>query len=282
MKTNNPSLRFTALLISLALMLALAACSLQGSPTSTPATHPPTSEPTTMVIPTSVPTEAVAPMEPAADPITVDVGGVAQSYTAEVVPAASASEDNPLRTTMPEYTLLTLHGYPVTSSITPQIYLFPVQGLSANQAAGKVLQDLQAFLQRQEAPQTLPFPYLPLTREVQMMLTQLQNLNFQNGNGVRYVTEYANGIVPINNDELLYTYQGLTDDGRFYVAVVAPINLSGLPANATDVSGLPADFLDNYMSYKIQTVDMLDHQPAGAFTPDLSKLDALVQSIVIK
>ena len=91
-------------------------------------------------------------------------------------------------------------------------------------------------------------------------------------------TWYSQGMMPINNQELLYTYQGLTSDGHYYVAVVLPINLPGLPADAQDTNNLPSDFA----KYVADTADLLDQQPAGTFTPDLVKLDAMIESIEVK
>ena len=46
------------------------------------------------------------------------------------------------------------------------------------------------------------------------MHSQVQYLDFKNGTGVRYLTQFDQGILPINNYELVYTYQGLTSDGK--------------------------------------------------------------------
>ena len=67
-------------------------------------------------------------------------------------------------------------------------------------------------------------PFLPLFNAAQVMHTHLQYLDFKNGQGLRYLTEFDQGIIPINNYELIYTYQGLTGDGKYYVAAVLPVN----------------------------------------------------------
>jgi hypothetical protein len=96
------------------------------------------------------------------------------------------------------------------------------------------------------------------------------------------VTWYSQGDWPINNRELLYTYQGLTRDGKYYVAAVLPVALPGLPADAQDTDNLPSGFTTHYIQYVADTAAMIDQQPAGAFTPDLGKLDAMMQSIEIE
>ena len=257
MKTN------TVLLTLLALMLALTACN----------------QPTSVPIPTAT-TEPV-PANLGTIPVTVDISGMAQSVTSEVVPAVPASASGPMSAVMPEYTLLTLQGYAVAKSAhTPQILVIRVSDLGVNATAAKAAADLQTLLQNQQAGVTLP--YLPIYNEKQMLHAQVKFLDFRNGKGVRFVTEWSQGLIPVNNRQLIYTFQGLTSDGKYFVAVVLPLNLAELPADEMSTSGLPADFPNNYTQYLSDTAARLDQQAAGAFTPDLSKLDAMMQSIEVK
>jgi hypothetical protein len=212
--------------------------------------------------------------------VTMDLNGVAQSATVENIPAVSGT-DVPMTGIMPEYTRLTLEGYPAGKhSVSPQIFVFPVQGLDVNQTAAKMLQDLQTVLQGgQEMPK---MPYLPLYNQAQMLHAQVKFMDFKNGKGVRYLTEWSQGIVPVNSRGLIYTYQGLTSDGKYYVAAVLPVNLDSLPADESSTGNLPAEFSSDYTKYLSNTAAMLDQQAANAFSIDISKLDALVQSIEVK
>jgi hypothetical protein len=139
---------------------------------------------------------------------------------------------------------------------------------------------LQALLQNHQVGESMP--YLPLYNARQMIHPQVKYLDGQNGEGVRFVTWYSQGMVPINNHDLHYTYQGLTSDGQYYVAAVLPVNLPELPADGNATGTLPSDLPNGYLKYVAETADMLDQQPAGAFTPDLTKLDAMIQSIEMK
>ncbi len=125
-------------------------------------------------------------------------------------------------------------------------------------------------------------PYLPVHGEVQMMHVQVKFMDFKNGKGVRYLTEWSSGLVPVNNRNLLYTYQGLTADGKYYVAAQLPVNLASLPADEMSLDDLPPEFSTDYTKYMSDTASMIDQQAAGTFTPDLSKLDAMMQSIEVK
>lgn len=122
---------------------------------------------------------------------------------------------------------------------------------------------------------------LPLFGSVQVMHAQFQYLDFTNGQGMRFLTQYNSGIVPVNNAQLFYTYQGLTSDGLYYAAVVAPVNLPELPLDATSAS-LTTDWPASYQRLLSDTIQLLNKQSASAFTPDLALLDAMVRSIEVK
>jgi hypothetical protein len=276
-------------LLSVSMTWLLSACT---SPASQPTQAPPATlpeaaeEPAKLTeaapAPTAAPSPTSEPIEGQEGPsVTVDISGVAQDVTLSMVAAVPPSAEAPWWESMPQHSLLTLQGYPVAEHLhQPQIFVYPVAELGINEAAGNIADSLQTLLQDQQAGQNLP--YLPLYNAAQVMHAQLQFLDFKNGQGVRYLTQFDQGILPINNHELLYTYQGLTSDGKYYLAAVLPVTLPGLPADENVTADLPADFTTNFPAYLASTVDLLEQQPAGAFIPDLSQLDAMLQSIEIK
>lgn len=101
--------------------------------------------------------------------------------------------------------------------------------------------DLQILLQNHQAGEYLPF--LPLFNAHQVMHTSLQYLDFKNGTGLRYLTWFSQGIMPINNYELIYTNQGLTSDGKYYVAAVLPVTHPNLPSDGKVTGNEPPEFM---------------------------------------
>jgi hypothetical protein len=240
-------------------------------PTQLPAQ--PTAAPVTVA--TQIPTQ---PSGGAPADITLDYSAVAQNVTVETVPAQPA---NGARPAGPEYRRLTLQGYPVANHLhKPQIFIYPTGDLaSANENAGKMVTELQALLQTQQAGD--PLPFLPLFNAAQVMHAQVQYLDFKNGKGVRFLTQFDQAPLPINNYELFYTFQGLTSDGKYYVAAVLPVTNPELPASS-EVSEQQAKELNDFPNYLSGVVALLNQQPADRFTPDLNKLDALMGSIEVK
>jgi hypothetical protein len=295
MTPNTILVVLTTIIVLLALMLPISACTVH-TDTSTlapTAALPEAAEATATLKPASTPTE-IAPTQTAAPTltpadsvgqrsalVTVDISGVAQDLTSQVVAPVLASADVPWWAAIPQHMLLMLQGYPIKGHpMEPQLFVYPIQGLGTNEAAVKVAEDLQALLQDRQVGDSMP--YLPLYNAAQVIHAQVKYLDFENGQGVRFLTWYSQGIMPINSHGLLYTYQGLTSDGRYYVAAVLPVNLPALPADEQDPGNLSPDFSNNYLKYLADTVANLEQQADDAYTPDLRKLDAMVQSIEIK
>ena len=102
--------------------------------------------------------------------------------------------------------------------------------------------------------------------------------DFKSGKGVQFLTQLNQGMGLISNNELIYSFQGLTNDGKYYIAAILPVTHPELPADPKAGEGQIQD-LNDYPAYRSSMITLLDQQPAGSFTPDLSKLDALVRSI---
>ena len=221
------------------------------------------------------------PPSPASGDIALEYSTIAQNLTLETVAAQPATADGPWWEAAPQYRLLTLQGYPVTDHQSkPQIFIYPAAELAlANVNMGKVAAELQALLQTQQAGE--PLPFLPLINAQQVIHPQLQNLDFKNGKGIRFLTMYSQGPVPINNYELIYTFQGLTSDGKYYIAARLPVTYPALPDDP-NVNEQLTGAGNDYQNYISQTESLLNEEPAGSFTPDLSKLDALIRSLEVK
>jgi hypothetical protein len=256
--------------------LLLSACVPASNPTSLP-TVPPTAAP----LPTQAPTPTAQPTASTSGDFTLSLSGVAQNQTVETVTAVPATTGGPWWEASPQYRLVTLQGYPVANhAMKPQIYIYPAASLaSANEAMGKALADLKTLLQTRQTGDKIPF--LPLFNSAQVMHAQMQYVDFKSGKGVRFLTQYSQGIYPINNVRLFYTFQGLTSDGKYYIAAILPVTNPDLPATS-QVSGKQAEGLQDYPGYISKLVTLLDQKSADSFTPGLDKLDALIRSLEVK
>jgi hypothetical protein len=207
-------------------------------------------------------------------------------YACETVPESSSS-DIPIYYVFiyPAHTELTIQNYPLTRTQFPsQIWIYPVSRFS------ELLPDYfpprLSELQRLIASDTWGngvLPFLPANPQIQTFHIHETALSFQGGKGFRFITDYSDGPMPISNRNILYTFQGLTDDGKYWVAVTLPISSPILPADDTTLpEGYTQESLMlNYSSYASQVRDALAGQAPGSFFPTLDSLDSLVRSITI-
>lgn len=272
--------------VFIAFTLLLSAC--QQAPLAS--TSQPTDTPESLVTqqpaePTDLPEVQVTetPDTPSSESpveITLDFSDAATNVTIETIPANPASAESPFWEAGSEYRLLALQDYPVAEHMhKPQIFIYPAADLAAaNENVSKIIVDLQALLKTQEVGDYLPF--LPLFNAQQVMHAQVQFLDFKSGKGVRYLTQFDQAPLPVNNNELFYTFQGLTSDGKYYIAAVLPVTNPELP-EGSDVSEKQAEVLNDFPGYLSDTADQLNQQPPDSFTPDLNKLDELIQSVEV-
>jgi hypothetical protein len=176
---------------------------------------------------------------------------------------------------LPGYTDVSFGGYPIRDSrYAPRLYIYPVtEFASINETAAGAIEQLQQLLSERPATVEGALPFLPLPEgnEQQLMHTQVAYLDFEGGAGVRYLTQYAtDSSQPLTNQELLYTFQGITADGEYYIAALFPVNHSDLPA-ASAGAGEQANI-----------VEQLNSAGPDAFTPHLTMLDTLMRSIIIQ
>ena len=199
---------------------------------------------------------------------------LAAQVTGETVPA-SGQEGDPLWAIEPLHVRFSFGGYVLPDTFhEPRILVYPVAELSGDEAAA-----LQQFLaQRPAAPDTIPF--MPHFNAGQMLRSQVAYIDFGNGSGVRFLTHYSQAAMPVNNNELFYTFQGLTADGRYYVAAVLPVSHPSLPANGNDVPGGDWEaFAQNYENYVRQVEAQLDAEDGASFVPSLFLLDGMIRSL---
>jgi hypothetical protein len=163
----------------------------------------------------------------------------------------------------------------------PQIVVYPAADYAATQPmAQDQIDQLKDLLTAKPSAPDGPMPYLPLNNAAQVFNSQVAYLEFENGSGVRYVTAFSQDASPTTNEHLLYTFQGLTDDGDYYVAAFFPVTTADLPDTA-QVDDWDA-FNINYPTYVAETEAMINDLSPLDFTPNLTLLDDVVTSLQVE
>jgi hypothetical protein len=133
-------------------------------------------------------------------------------------------------------------------------------------------------------------PAIPFFNAQPVFAANIEVISFQNGGGIRFLTQYAQYPAPANNHELFYHFQGVTRDGAYYVIAIFPVKASELAETSESAADLliggvaypdMSDPNADWAGYYAAVTDLLNATPGDSFTPQLGQLDALVNSIVI-
>lgn len=250
------------------------------------------SPPATPTQPPAAPTQPPAPPLPLANVTCNELSfyldpALGSGYECESVPESSSS-DIPMDVFIyPAHSELTIQTYPLThTQFPPQVIIYPVNRFS--ELLPDVLPRRVSDLERLIAGGTWSggeLPFLPPLPMAQTFFSHETVISFNGGQGVRFVTDYNESSHPISNKTLFYTFQGLTDDGMYWVAVTLPISSPILPADA-DFRTLPEGYrieswFQSYSTYVSDVEVALEAQAPDSFFPTFSILDSLVESITV-
>ena len=134
-------------------------------------------------------------------------------------------------------------------------------------------------------------PAVPFFNAQQLFASNIQMISFQNGSGIRFLTEYGQYPAPVNNHEMFYHFQGFSDDGDYYIVAIFPITVPALAETADAGSPLPSGGIlypffadpnvDTLQKYYQDVANLLSATANEAFTPTIGQLDLLIQSMQI-
>jgi hypothetical protein len=275
----------------------------------TPQLETPVQIPATLTvdpIATEPPATAEAPIAMPVNGIELNLGGVymvlppcmAVNATGTIIPAAPYDENSGPMEYHPENRKITFQGYPISGSFFDPattthggITIYPIaEFVAMNQLIATKVAEMQTLLAAQPAaPDKIPL--LPIFNASQIFSSNEKYLSFQNGQGIRFLTEYAQYYAPVNNHDLFYTFQGITTDGKYWVSVILPVNAAYLQASPDSISVPPGGLLAPQMgapnfeadmaAYMVNMLNLLNTTPDASFIPGLDCLDQYIQSLHI-
>lgn len=153
--------------------------------------------------------------------------------------------------------------------------------------------ELKAALSRRPKSFKREIPFMPYVEGSQDFQTRVRYLNFRNGRGIAFVTHYAVEPTLITNRALTYIFEGITDDGRYYVSATFPVSAPVLPDDFSEAEavkrGLDATFRlsdaaakKKHTRYVKQTARELETLSPDEYRPDLARLDKLLSSLRVR
>ena len=168
------------------------------------------------------------------------------------------------------------------SNNNPAIMVYSTHEMNKiDSIANEIIPQLKTVLNTQpEHPEKLPF--FPNWHAAQFTVMQVDYLTFENGKGVRYLTQYGQNYWPINNQSMFYTFQGITDDGKYYVSAIFPVSHPSLPQSGSDYSGDFSAMENDFDGYLSQIANQINGQADDTFFPQLDHLDGIITSLTIQ
>jgi len=204
-------------------------------------------------------------------------------YSQEIVPESTEGIDLPTFSINPEFIEIILSGYPVMNEYhAPAIRVYPVADFIAiAPVVQTIVNDLQTLLASGDtSPSSIPF--VPLFNAGQLMCFQVVYLDFRNGSGVRFITQYGQAIAPISNDAAIYAFIGLTDDGKYLLSATMPVKHLMFVDNVyQDPPGGWDYFINNFENYRNDMETMMSAMAPETFGPSLLSLDEMIKSFLI-
>jgi hypothetical protein len=215
--------------------------------------------------------------------------GLAAGAASEAIPVADESVGGPWGVS-PEHIEFTLTGYALQGDgFDPVVHIYPAQAYAeVNPWAQRSLDRLRVILASPSMPLTNEnLPTVPFNgAAAQQYAAQAKLLPFDGGNGVRMISQYGQFPGAITKDNSFYHYEGLTSDGKYFVAVLLPVSLP-LQSTADNpfADGIPypndISDTDGLAQYYQGITDKLNAAGNDEFTPSLDALDELIASIAI-
>jgi len=214
--------------------------------------------------------------------------GVANDTQTEMVSAVTDPDNAPWWQIAPDHLKFTLTGYQLQDKFfEPQILAYPTDEYAQlNSIAAEQIQRLKTILAGSPLSADA-MPHVPIFNAAPHFASHMQVISFQSGRGVRMLTQYDQYPAPINNHELFYHFQGLTQDGKYYILAVLPVTSSILAEDDKPDAAIPAEGVaiptetGPNPAYYDAVTKALDSMYEDSFNPSLFQLDALIQSITV-
>lgn len=142
---------------------------------------------------------------------------------------------------------------------------------------------LKTLLKRRPSKVSEPITVVPPANAAQVFRARVKYLNFKGGSGVRFITHYAQDVSPVTSSDLIYAFQGLTADGKYYVSAFIPVGTAALTESFENLTAVEKDEATNHFdAYLKRITKTIEAQKPADFKPGLNEVDAMLQSLDIK
>ncbi len=197
----------------------------------------------------------------------------------------------------PQHRLFT---FDLATDFSPMyIAVYPVSDFprmyAVNKSSVKAMEEeiinLQKVLQDKNFRVKGHIPYLPFIDASQSFQSKVRHFPFQNGRGILFLTHWSFEIEFVSNRQLRYVFEGLTNDGKYYVLAEMPVSVAFLSDDSPEeFEGykIPWEKLKDETEMKrFNEVNKgigrrLENLKPNEFKPNLDYLEEIISSLKIE
>lgn len=133
-------------------------------------------------------------------------------------------------------------------------------------------------------------PFIPFYDAHQAIIARVKKTPFQNGKSICFLTQYEQDTNLINNENISYYCQGITNDEKYYFLAEFPLNISFLPKDAFAEefegykisSNTSKDEVTKYKNYISKLTERINKLSPEEFEPNLNELEKIILTIKIE
>ena len=294
---NEPNSKYVVLPVVVFVLLAQLACSLVGGLTPDEDTRS-----VDIGVEEAAPPEAEAPAKepdaaeqdeapPPTEEVFFEQDGIRLYYDPQLVLDVEPPTETILASSGDE-----MYGIPHPAYVhfnlymeQAQVYVAPIQEYKdSDDFAAATISEMETMLNQKPPAVEDCVPELPLSDffrvcDHQQFTSNIGYFDFQNGSGVRFVSVYGiQDMAPVDNEHLIYVFQGFTDDGKYYVKVIVRLLHSQLP----EIGEIPEDiYAATDYTVVEQYFEGFEHMLNDSeedFSPTLEWIDAFIESLRVE
>ncbi len=139
--------------------------------------------------------------------------------------------------------------------------------------------DIAEHMTYRENAADLALPYIPVYTHGQILSARAEYVEAPSFQGIRYVAAFSADVSPFNSNSFIYTVQGVTADGKYYVSAQSFIMTDLFPAESGPID--LAEFQANLPVYIEESIATLNAGAEEDFSPSLADVDAVMDSLFI-
>lgn len=173
--------------------------------------------------------------------------------------------------------------------VVGSVRVYNAANFAGYEMATAQLQNLQALLAERPdltvrmvvaEDNSLDLPFMPTFPGSQIIRAQAHYVDTPVLSGVAYVTAYRLDVSPLTAGEFSYTFQGLSNDGQYYVSAIFPVTASAFPIEIEADFDYDA-FSQGFLDYLADSIALLNQAAPGEIQPELVGFDAIIQSMTL-